>query len=483
MFDVPPQMLITIRTLNAQRKLSAQNSEELDRKIKEIYKTDKYQLYSNQEKTKQVNLNDLKDKDSVFMEYQMGQVEEFKPEMKCTHSPEAVCPKCVDIERTKKVIEPGKFVKYLSYGSYLELLKDRSLKEEIFDYQIKPCEDHLSNQKCSKCMEKTISLSGQAYRQIDYVEFDSKSIIENFIGRFKETNRQKLGFLIGKYQNHDDFPLGKKAVVSGIWEIEQESFPDGVVLNDFPTEFFTDQLEIVGVIYTDLFYKNGEITSFKKLGDYLISTVELSFINFLRTAVGNKAFFGVCVAVDSNNDVSTEVFMISEQFSALCKANSISLTTDPTLFKANREIIYNVIDKYGNTVSKKADPFFPLHYFVIKCENGYKENPLFLHSTEIKKPTPRKLSEYFNSDFRIDKFKNFSILTMLNKFIPNVMCKLVDSVIKNDQILLNTVIHTEEFKSFKKELEKYDVKTWSCSACTYLNQAHSSSCEICGTLK
>lgn len=476
-------MLVTIRTLNAQRKIRVQTHEELDSKIKEIYKTESYQLYSDLDKTMKIELQDIEDKMTVYMAYDMGEVQEYKPEMTCTHSPDAVCPKCVDFERPDRTVEPNKKVKYLSYGSYLQTLKDHSMKEEEFDYEVKVCDQHPPNQRCSNCMEKTVTLMGQQYRHIDYVEFDSRSIVENFINRFKETRRQRVGLLVGKYAEHSDVPMGRKAVVSGIWEVEQECFPDGVVLNDVPTRFFTDELRIIGVIYTDLMLKNGEMDSHKRIGGYMASTVELSFINFLRERLNNKALFGFCVAINDEKQVVPEVFMVSEQFAALSKANSISLTTDPTKFKANREIVYCVVDEYGNKVSKKADPFFPVHYFVVKCENGFKENPLFMHNVDIKKPTLKKLSGYFSNDFRIDKLKNFSILVALEKYIPNTLGEIIESVIRDDQILLNSVTHTEEFANFKAELSKYNVKTWSCSACTYLNQPFNALCEMCGTSK
>ncbi|ELA42613.1 uncharacterized protein VICG_00365 [Vittaforma corneae ATCC 50505] len=477
-------MLVTIRTLNAQRKVKVQTAEELDSKIKEIYKTEQYQLYSDLDKTVQIELQDIKDKMTVYMAYDMGEIQEYKPEITCTHSPDAVCPKCVDLDRSDRVVEPDKKVKYLSHGSYLQTLKDRSMNEEVFDYETKICDQHPSNQKCSKCMEKTITLMGQQYRYIDYVEFDSKSIVENFINRFKETHRQKIGLLVGRYAEYSDVPMGRKAVVSGIWEIEQECFPDGAVLTDIPTKFFTEELKILGVIYTDLIFKNGEICSHKRMGNYIVSTVELSFINFLREKLDNKALFGVCVAANDEKQVITEIFMVSEQFAALSKANAISLTTDPTKFKANREIVYCVIDEYGNKVSKEADPFFPVYYFIVKCENGFKENPLFIHNIEIKKPTLKKLSGYFGNDFRINKLKNFSILTSLAKYIPNnILGELIESVIRNDQVLLNSVVHSKDFISFKNELGKYDIKTWNCSACTYLNQPFNTLCEMCGTSK
>lgn len=476
-------MLITIRTSNSQRKIKVDTGDQIDQKIKELFKIENYTLYSDIQKTHVIKAEDIKGDTVVFMEYEMGEIKEYKEEMKCTHSPEAVCPKCVNIDRTQREVQPGKKTKYLSYKSYLQTLEDRSMKPEEFDYKIKICEDHLPNQRCSKCMEKQITLLSQPYRYIDYVEFDSQSIVQNFINTWRETGRQKIGFLIGKYEDHNDFPNGRKAVISAIWEADQESFPDGSVINTIPVKFGSDYLKIVGVIYTDLTYKNNEITSYKSIHGYPISTVEIDFINKLREETGNDAFFGICVSCNGEKEISGEVFMITEQYRALRDADAITLTTDPKLFMTNREITYQITNEYEKSVPKKADPFLPIYYFIVKCECGYKENPLFSNDTVIKKPTLRKLSGYFESDFKIEKFKSFSVLVALNKFIPNIINKIIDAVINNDQDAFNDVLSSDEFGQFRRELDKFEDKKWACGACTYLNEAFNISCEVCGTKK
>lgn len=476
-------MFVMIRTLNAQRRLKVDTPEEIDGKIRGLFKTEEYKLYSDADKTIQIEPQNIKDGATVYMEYNIGEIKEYEETRKCTHSSNAVCPKCVDLGETEKAIEEHKKAKYLSYEGYKEMLEQRGTKEEIFDYEIKVCDDHPANQKCSKCMEKKITLLGQPYRHVDYVEFDSKDMVENFIDGFKATGRQKIGLLIGKYAPYTEAYLGQKAVVSGIWEVEQECFPDGVVLNSIPDSFFIDELKIVGVIYTDLIFKDKELSSWKRLEGYLFSTVEIAFINGLREKTGNRAFFGVCLAVNDEKEISSEVLMVTDQYAALSKANAISLTTDPEQFKANRDIAYRVIDEYGNRIPKDADPFLPVFYFIVNCETGVKKNPLFEHNTRLKKPTLKNISGYFGSDFRIDQFRCFNVLMALERFLPNSIEKLIEAAMKNDQILLNSAMRSDEFQEFKKELEKYNLKAWNCSACTYLNQASVSTCDICGTSK
>src|SRR5690606_12658394 len=101
--------------------------------------------------------------------------------------------------------------------------------------------------------------------------------------------------LLGKYDDHDQSPLGRKAVISAIWEIEQENFPDGLALNELPKTFITNELEIVGLIYTDLLMKDGLIYSYKRTRDYIISTLELNLFYEVFKKYNNKSFINICI--------------------------------------------------------------------------------------------------------------------------------------------------------------------------------------------
>ncbi|KAM0679819.1 Nuclear protein localization protein 4 [Glugoides intestinalis] len=476
-------MLITIRTLNAQRKITIENLEELEQKIKTTFKTEEYKLYSDPEKTKKLEIDDIKDNMMVYMDYDIGEAKEYKEEVKCTHSPEAVCPKCVNLERSTRISPPGENVKYVSYASYIQALDDRGVSEDDFDYEVKTCEEHPANQKCSRCVEKQITLLSQLYRHIDYVEFDSKAMIEEFFLGWKSSWRQKIGLLVGTYAEYAKSPLGKKAIVSGIWEIEQECFPDGVALNSIPEKFIINELKILGVIYTDFKQDKNEATSNKVLENYIISTSEIDFINHLKQKIGNPAFFGICLSFNEEKDIIPKVFMVTEQYEALKKADALSLTTSPTEFKANREIVYHVRNEYDKLVPKQADPLLPVYYFVVTCETGFKENPMFPIMCKIAKPTYKKLSEYFESKIELEKFRNFNILVALQKFLPKLTEDLFKAAIRNDKKLFEAVTEEPDFQKFVEELTKHENKKWDCASCTYLNEAIRSSCELCAAPK
>lgn len=481
--DSAQKMLVTIRTLNSQRKIKIESAQELDQRIKDIFKTEKYLLYRDFEKTSPISPQDVEENMTVFMSYDMGEIKEYKEEVKCTHSPEAVCPKCVNREEKEQIEEEKKKLHYMSYDSYIKSLEEKGMKKEELDYEIKACTDHPANQKCFKCMEKRITLQHQIYRYIDNVEFDTNEIIEDFFEKWRKTRRQRIGLLLGKYVKYDDVPLGKKAVVSAIWEIEQESFPDGAVLNDIPKKFIIDDLDIIGVIYTDLVFKDNENTSNKVIQGYIVSTSEIDFINTLKQKFKNNAFFGVCVSFNTEKFLMPEVFMVSDQYEAVRKAGALSLTTSPHYFKANREIVYQIRNEYDKVIEKVADPFVEVPYFVVTCDIGVKESPIFSHNTSIKNPTHRKLAAYFQSDFSFEKFKNFNILLSLEKFLPETQKDIIKAVVTNNQDLFNNLKEKDEFNAFVGELSKYDCKQWNCKTCTYLNDPFKSSCDICGVRK
>jgi nuclear protein localization family protein 4 len=96
---------------------------------------------------------------------------------------------------------------------------------------------------------------------VDHVEFASPKLIEEFLGAWRRTGTQRLGFLIGRFDRYEKVPMGVKSVVEAIWEPKQEGELDGLTV-ETP---WSDQervseiagwcekgLGVVGMIYTDL---------------------------------------------------------------------------------------------------------------------------------------------------------------------------------------------------------------------------------------
>lgn len=112
---------------------------------------------------------------------------------------------------------------------------------------------------CTKCQPSPVTLTRQIFRVVDYVEFESSTILNKFIDFWRESRgKQRLGILYGRYEARSETPLGIKAVVSAIYEPAQISEQDSLELLEDPNEatvqFVASSLGLrpVGWIFTDL---------------------------------------------------------------------------------------------------------------------------------------------------------------------------------------------------------------------------------------
>ena len=107
-------------------------------------------------------------------------------------------------------------MKHLSFHSYLRKMtsgvdKGKFLALEDISCRIKNgCKDHPPWPKgiCSKCQPNAITLNRQVYRHVDNVAFENKDLVERFLNYWRSTGHQRIGFLYGNYEIHNDVPLG-----------------------------------------------------------------------------------------------------------------------------------------------------------------------------------------------------------------------------------------------------------------------------------
>lgn len=477
-------MKLVIRTPVSQRRLIIEKSDDLDQAIRKAFSIEEYRLFSDPKRTQPFDPATLdpnsEESQMIYMSYDVPEPKVHKEKNTCTHSPDAICPKCASLDPFDRKFTEDVKVKYLSYASYREMLRNSSKNEDEYDYSRKVCDSHPQNVTCTRCMDKVITLAPQIFRRVDYVEFDNKDCLEAFIGRWRESKRQFIGLLVGTYEDHAAVPLGRKAVVSGIWQIEQENFPDGAVLQCIPKEFLCKELQLLGVVYTDLFMRDGAMFSYKQ--DYIISAMELNFIYEIQAIVGNPDFVGICVTTSESLDIVPECYMLSAQFLGLMRARALTLTTKRTDFATSRDISYLVQNEYGKAVPVKAQPLVPVDYFVVKCEIGHKECPLFPNPTVIERCTLRKLSGYFAGNFGFEKFRSFNVLVSLARHLK-ATGEIFSAVVANDRERFDEASKCDEFVAFCAELEKYNETKWGCAACTYKNEPFADHCEMCGNTK
>ncbi|KAI5176545.1 nuclear protein localization protein 4, partial [Pancytospora epiphaga] len=340
------------------------------------------------------------------------------------------------------------------------------------------CDDHPKNVKCMKCTEKVITLAPQIYRRIDYVEFDNKACLESFIGKWRSSGRQRLGLLIGRYADHKQTPGGRRVVISGIWETEQENYPDGAVLQCIPRTFIYKGLEIVGSIYTDLWLRDGAQFSYKQKLGHVVSAMELNYFYEVQSAIHNPDFVHICVCSDDSGNILPEVFMITSQFIGLMNARLLRLTTDPASFETERDMSYLIKNEYNRNVPIQAKPFVPVDYFVVNCGLGYKDSPLFSNQTMLGKTSLKELSRHFTGEYSFERFSSFSVLVALHKHTP-CAAEIFKAVLKNDRDAFEKLKNTDNFEELCSKLEEYNITEWNCRACTYLNNAQANQCEVC----
>ncbi len=58
---------------------------------------------------------------------------------------------------------------------------------------------------------------------MDNVMFEDGSIVDRFLDGWRESGGQRLGYLLGRYEEYTDVPLGIRAVVAAIYEPPQVS--------------------------------------------------------------------------------------------------------------------------------------------------------------------------------------------------------------------------------------------------------------------
>ena len=287
-------------------------------------------------------------------------------------------------------------IKFLSFHSYVRKLSHKSKYVSLEDIscQIKKgCTTHKPwpASICSTCQPPAITLNRQTYRHVDNIMFENAQIVDTFLGFWRNTGSQRLGFLYGKYEVFDDVPLGIKAVVAAIYEPPQEVSRDGIKLIPDDKEDTVEDLarslglQRVGWIFSDLIQDSrGTIKHFRNIDSHFLSAQECIMAGHFQSQhpnvckLASKGSFGskfctVLVTGNSENQVHMEGYQVSNQCMALVRDGCLIPTKDAPELGYVREssaqkyvpdVFFKEKDKYGNEVTKVARPL-PVEYLLI----------------------------------------------------------------------------------------------------------------------
>lgn len=130
-------------------------------------------------------------------------------------------------------------IKHLSFHTYLRKLQSGNTKvsPQQPSFGIKAsCPYHAPYPAgiCTKCQPSAVTLTSQAFRMVDHVEFASAEIVDTFLTGWRQSGHQCYGVLLGKCEEYEAVPLGIKAVVHTIYQPPQDGSVDGFQLMDDP---------------------------------------------------------------------------------------------------------------------------------------------------------------------------------------------------------------------------------------------------------
>lgn len=389
-----------------------------------------------------------------------------------------------------------KKIKHMSFHAYIRKLQNEQknsgmtahtylLVDEVEETRKKT--KRTSNTKLAlKDLPPPIILQRQTFRLTDFVEFETSDMVDIFLQSWRKTGNQRFGYLYGRYEKHEDVPLGIKAVVSVIYEPPQNGMRDGLELApEDPKENIVNSiagafgLVKVGMIYTDLIDDGkgkGKVAYKRNADTFFLSSPEIIFSSMLQNAYpsmtrytstkkfGSK-FVTVVISGDQEGNVSLSAYQVSNQAMAMVASNCIQATTEPSLMSVCPttdeiivpEVMYRSLNEFNTTVQQKANPTFPVDHLIVNVGHGFpvQPKPLFLCNFPLieNRNEPKDYAEFkrhLSNGQLLKQLSNFHLLLFIlemDVFDLSHLEVLVQAVRTQDQNLLDKVIQTDSWKN------------------------------------
>ncbi|KAJ9114021.1 hypothetical protein QFC22_005841 [Naganishia vaughanmartiniae] len=363
-----------------------------------------------------------------------GKIVRGRDSTMCRHGAKGMCDYCTPLEPYDTTYQASHQIKHLSFHAYLRKLQSSNSSAPFssasylppltpLNYRVAvPCTSgsHASWPAgiCTKCQPSAITLQSQPFRMVDHVEFASPLLIEKFLNAWRRTGKQRFGLLLGRFKPYEKVPMGIRAVVEAIHEVEQEGEVDGLTLGEnmaqeeetvkHVAEACASDLQIVGMVFTDLTpvpspsdSQEDDITKIqykRHAQSFYLSSLETIFAAQQQllhptrtrsspTGTFSSRFATVCLTGSEEGGVDILAFQVTEQAVAMVQADMIEPSVDPGTVRVKREegaryvpdVFYSYKNEYGIQVKDNAKPCFPVEYLLVNLTHGFPNdpNPLF----------------------------------------------------------------------------------------------------------
>lgn len=356
---------------------------------------------------------------------------------KCNHGSHAKCINCINVEQ--------KDVKHLSFDEYIDKnfarCKNHSKHHKCTNcfvdleksYKVKKdCREHEPYPRgmCSKCIPPLVVVNRQEYRHVDFASFMNYKEMANLIHYWMENINQRIAHVYGYYAEDPVYNKGVRAVIEALYEPPQENHLNNSLIMDDAFEVHVEMiasalgLERVGWLFTtyerDVFLTSQEV----------IQAAKYQEMFKIRHPIGIDVSKQITIVLRcdaaNNNQVTPEVYMVSDECQSLVRDQLIEEPDNPKTLKIKQAKDHSFTTKFfyqGKTVEE-----IELDFFIVNVAHGQPKNTVHnvLDNTDFpvanreNSQTLENLRKYLNARSHLksyEKYANFHLLLFLAKML------------------------------------------------------------------